>query len=134
MWFCVLKLSEKVLDINDLSGTVTPLERDDKEETKEEEGAKTKKAEAPKRFAADFILLRLSCIVFLSGLTKNLKLILEALLIELLPTSQTNSAVFILTVISAVKLLLVKIVRHQAFLCKGPDTPNPHRRPRGDRH
>ncbi|XP_049433034.1 centrosomal protein of 164 kDa-like isoform X2 [Epinephelus fuscoguttatus] len=44
-----VKLSEKVLDINDLSGTVTPLERDDKEETKEEEGAKTKKAEAPKR-------------------------------------------------------------------------------------
>ncbi|XP_078023425.1 uncharacterized protein cep164 isoform X2 [Epinephelus lanceolatus] len=44
-----VKLSEKVLDINDLSGTVTPLERDDKEGTKEEEGAKTKKAEAPKR-------------------------------------------------------------------------------------
>ncbi|XP_044057299.1 centrosomal protein of 164 kDa-like isoform X2 [Siniperca chuatsi] len=47
------KLSEKILDINDLSGTVSPLEKDDKEETKEEEeneeGAKTKKAEAAKR-------------------------------------------------------------------------------------
>ncbi|XP_035856970.1 centrosomal protein of 164 kDa isoform X2 [Sander lucioperca] len=47
-----VKLSEKVLDINDLSGTVSPLERDDKEETKEEEenegGAKTQKAKAAK--------------------------------------------------------------------------------------
>ncbi|XP_078102797.1 uncharacterized protein cep164 isoform X2 [Sander vitreus] len=47
-----VKLSEKVLDINDLSGTVSPLERDNKEETKEEEenegGAKTQKAKAAK--------------------------------------------------------------------------------------
>ncbi|XP_075957093.1 uncharacterized protein cep164 isoform X2 [Anarhichas minor] len=47
------KLSEKVRDINDLSGTASPLEGDDKEDTKEEEesggGAKTKKAEAAKR-------------------------------------------------------------------------------------
>ncbi|XP_059187889.1 centrosomal protein of 164 kDa-like isoform X2 [Centropristis striata] len=48
-----VKLSEKVLDINDLSGTVSPLESDDKEEYKEEEEnrkrAKTNKAEATKR-------------------------------------------------------------------------------------
>ncbi|XP_074497486.1 uncharacterized protein cep164 isoform X4 [Sebastes fasciatus] len=48
-----VKLSEKVLDINDLSAAVSPLERDGKEETKEEEEnggeAKTKKAEAAKR-------------------------------------------------------------------------------------
>lgn len=55
LFFCfILKLSEKVLDINDLSGTVSPLERDDKEETKEEEenegGAKTQKAKAAKRY------------------------------------------------------------------------------------
>ncbi|XP_028275253.1 centrosomal protein of 164 kDa-like isoform X2 [Parambassis ranga] len=33
-----VKLSEKVLDINDLSGTVSPLERDDKNKTTEESG------------------------------------------------------------------------------------------------
>lgn len=47
-----VKLSEKVLDINDLSGTVSPLETDEKEDRKEEEendeGAKTKKAEGAK--------------------------------------------------------------------------------------
>ncbi|TKS81355.1 Centrosomal protein of 164 kDa [Collichthys lucidus] len=47
------KLSEKVLDINDLSGTVSPLEKDDKEDRKEEEEeneeAKTKPADAAKR-------------------------------------------------------------------------------------
>ncbi|XP_076590697.1 uncharacterized protein cep164 isoform X5 [Chaetodon auriga] len=32
-----VKLSEKVLDINDLSGTLSPLEKDDREERKEEE-------------------------------------------------------------------------------------------------
>ncbi|XP_036938914.1 centrosomal protein of 164 kDa-like isoform X2 [Acanthopagrus latus] len=32
-----VKLSEKVLDINDLSGTVSPLEKDDKEERQEED-------------------------------------------------------------------------------------------------
>ncbi|XP_041796860.1 centrosomal protein of 164 kDa-like isoform X2 [Chelmon rostratus] len=49
-----VKLSEKVLDINDLSGTVSPLEKDDREERKEEEEeneerANTKRAEAAKR-------------------------------------------------------------------------------------
>ncbi|XP_037630813.1 centrosomal protein of 164 kDa-like isoform X2 [Sebastes umbrosus] len=48
-----VKLSEKVLDIDDLSAAVSPLERDGKEETKEEEEnggeAKTKKAETAKR-------------------------------------------------------------------------------------
>ncbi|XP_040902770.1 centrosomal protein of 164 kDa-like isoform X1 [Toxotes jaculatrix] len=47
-----VKLSEKVRDINDLSGTVSPLEKDDREETREEEEieerAKTKAAEATK--------------------------------------------------------------------------------------
>ncbi|KAI3354560.1 hypothetical protein L3Q82_019066, partial [Scortum barcoo] len=45
-----VKLSEKALDINDLSGTVSPLEKDDKQDTKEEEeneeGAETKRPEA----------------------------------------------------------------------------------------
>lgn len=57
--FCILKLSEKVLDINDLSGTVSPLEKDEeetKEEEENEEGAKTKKAEAAKRFVGVLIL------------------------------------------------------------------------------
>ncbi|XP_071327593.1 centrosomal protein of 164 kDa-like isoform X2 [Trachinotus anak] len=47
-----VKLSEKVLDINDLSGTVSPLKKGDRQETKEEEneeGAETKAAEAAKR-------------------------------------------------------------------------------------
>ncbi|XP_044210486.1 centrosomal protein of 164 kDa-like isoform X1 [Thunnus albacares] len=54
-----VKLSEKVLGLNDLSGTVSPLEKYDKEETIEEEendeGAKKKKAEPAKRLtkAAD---------------------------------------------------------------------------------
>ena len=57
--FCILKLSEKVLDINNPSGTVSPLERDDKEETIEEEEneAKTKKTEAAKRYVVGLILL-----------------------------------------------------------------------------
>ncbi|KAM9359161.1 uncharacterized protein cep164 [Symphorus nematophorus] len=48
-----VKLSEKVLDIDDLSGTVSPPEKNDKEETKEEEwieeDAKTKTAETANR-------------------------------------------------------------------------------------
>ncbi|XP_051255491.1 centrosomal protein of 164 kDa isoform X1 [Dicentrarchus labrax] len=47
-----VKLSEKVLDINDLSGTVSPLEKDGKEETKEEddeEEANKMRAESAKR-------------------------------------------------------------------------------------
>ncbi|XP_039987698.1 centrosomal protein of 164 kDa-like [Xiphias gladius] len=48
-----VKLLEKVLDINDLSGTVSPLEKDDREDTKEEEenegGANPKAPEAAKR-------------------------------------------------------------------------------------
>ena len=52
-YFCILKLSEKVLDINDLSGSVNPMERDNRQMTKDEENdgrAKTKAAEAAKRF------------------------------------------------------------------------------------
>lgn len=49
-----MKLSDKVLDINDLSGTVSPLGKHDRQETKEEEEdeekAKTKAADAAKRF------------------------------------------------------------------------------------
>nr|XP_020500017.1 centrosomal protein of 164 kDa isoform X3 [Labrus bergylta] len=43
-----VKLSEKMLDLNDLSGTISPLEKDDKEEAEDEEekAGKTKKAEA----------------------------------------------------------------------------------------
>ncbi|XP_026221627.1 centrosomal protein of 164 kDa isoform X2 [Anabas testudineus] len=41
--------SEKVLSTHDLSGTVSPLEKDDRGENKDEEGEKTKKAEAAKR-------------------------------------------------------------------------------------
>uniref|UniRef100_A0A3Q1HN22 Centrosomal protein of 164 kDa n=1 Tax=Acanthochromis polyacanthus TaxID=80966 RepID=A0A3Q1HN22_9TELE len=48
-----VKLSEKVLDINDLSGTVSPLAKDDREETHQEEGdgegGQPKKPEAYKR-------------------------------------------------------------------------------------
>lgn len=51
---------EKVLDINDLSGTVSPLEKDDREDTKEEEenegGANPKAPEAAKRFLVVSIL------------------------------------------------------------------------------
>lgn len=43
-----------MLDINDLSGTVSPLGKDNRQETKEdeedEEEAKTKAADAAKRF------------------------------------------------------------------------------------
>ncbi|XP_034459716.1 centrosomal protein of 164 kDa-like isoform X1 [Hippoglossus hippoglossus] len=49
-----VKLSEKVLDINDLSGAVSPLEKDDSQGTKDkeenEEGAKTKVSEAANRY------------------------------------------------------------------------------------
>uniref|UniRef100_A0A3P8UFI6 Centrosomal protein of 164 kDa n=1 Tax=Amphiprion percula TaxID=161767 RepID=A0A3P8UFI6_AMPPE len=48
-----VKLSERVLDINDLSGTISPLEKDDREETQQEEGdgegGQPKKPEAYKR-------------------------------------------------------------------------------------
>ncbi|XP_069003642.1 centrosomal protein of 164 kDa-like isoform X2 [Embiotoca jacksoni] len=48
-----VKLSEKVLDINDLSGTVSPLEKADREDTQEdeedEEDGKTEKAETNTR-------------------------------------------------------------------------------------
>lgn len=48
-----IKLSERVLALNDLSGTVSPLEKDDKEKTIEEEEndemAKKKKTDADKR-------------------------------------------------------------------------------------
>lgn len=51
--FRPVKLSEKVLDLNDLSGAVSSLSgKDEKEERKdegEEEGAKNKKVEADKR-------------------------------------------------------------------------------------
>ncbi|XP_069390037.1 centrosomal protein of 164 kDa isoform X2 [Paralichthys olivaceus] len=49
-----VKLSEKVLDINDLSGAISPLEKDYSEGTKDkeenEEGAKTKASEAANRY------------------------------------------------------------------------------------
>lgn len=58
--FCLVKLSEKVLGLNDLSGTVSPLEKYDKEETIEEEvideAAKKKTTDATKRFVVLFIL------------------------------------------------------------------------------
>jgi len=53
------KLPEKVPDVTDLSGDVSPLEGDDKEDTKEEEesggGAKTKKA--ARRFVVVVVLI-----------------------------------------------------------------------------
>lgn len=52
--FGLLKLSEKVLGLNDLSGTISPLEKYDKEETIEaevtDEAAKKKTTDAVKRF------------------------------------------------------------------------------------
>uniref|UniRef100_A0A3B5B1Z4 Centrosomal protein of 164 kDa n=1 Tax=Stegastes partitus TaxID=144197 RepID=A0A3B5B1Z4_9TELE len=48
-----VKLSEKVLDINDLSGTISPLEKEDRDEAHQgegcEDGGKPKKPEANKR-------------------------------------------------------------------------------------
>lgn len=57
-WFCIPKLSEKVLDINDLLGTVSPLEKDErKEEEQNKKGAKTKRerAEAAEGFVVVLI-------------------------------------------------------------------------------
>ncbi|XP_047449664.1 centrosomal protein of 164 kDa-like isoform X2 [Mugil cephalus] len=52
-----VKLSEKVLDINDLSGTLSPLEKDDRGETQEEdgneEGLKTQKTDKRQTMAKD---------------------------------------------------------------------------------
>lgn len=78
--FCLVKLSERVLALNDLSGTVSPLEKDDKEKTIEEEEndemAKKKKTDADKRFVVLLILatvIRLgfcdACIVYSVGLS-----------------------------------------------------------------
>ncbi|XP_056229251.1 centrosomal protein of 164 kDa-like isoform X2 [Seriola aureovittata] len=48
-----VKLSEKVLDINELSGTVSPLEKDDRQETKEEEEEENEEEAKTKAKAAE---------------------------------------------------------------------------------
>lgn len=54
-WFCIPKLSEKVLDINDLLGTVSPLEKDERKEEQNKEGAKRERAEAAEGFVVVLI-------------------------------------------------------------------------------